>query len=201
MIVVGGQGSGQRQTYARSTTDGALSLDVARLGRTGALRPWNRSVVNWARDGQPFGSIGLLAIPEGIQLSFRVRTTEGSWEEVREMIGYLETATPFGRPRRWFQCPGCARRCRIVYGGKRFRCRLCQGLTYECQFESSAQRANRRSRKIRRRLGGGTNLIEEFPPRPSGMHRTTYERLEALDDDMQSIWVRAVFELLGRSRR
>ena len=157
-------------------------------------------MVNWARDGQPIGSIGLLALPEGIQLSFRARTAEGPWEEVRETIGYLMTATPFGRPRRWFQCPGCARRCRVLYGGKRFRCRLCQGLRYECQYESTTQRANRRSRKIRKRLGGSTSLLEEFPPRPSGMHRATYHRLEELDDDMQSIWVRAIFELLGRSR-
>ena len=164
------------------------------------LQPWHRSVVNWARDGQPIGSIGLFALPEGLQLSFRVRTAKGPVEEVRETIEYLTTATPFGRPRRWFQCPGCARRCRVLYGGKRFRCRLCQGLRYECQYESTTQHANRRSRKIRKRLGGSNNLIEEFPPRPRGMHRATYQALEELDDDMQSIWVRSVFELLGRSR-
>ena len=198
---MGGQGSGRRQIYARRTTDGALSLDVARLGRTGALRPWHRSVVNWASDGQPIGSIGLLALPEGLQLSFWVCTGEDPWEEVCETIGYLMTTTPFGRPRRWFQCPGCARRCRVLYSGKGFRCRLCQGLLYESRFESTTQRANRRSRKIRKRLGGSTSLIDEFPPRPSGMHRATYERLEALDDYMQSRWARAVFERLGRSRR
>ena len=116
----------------------------------------------------------------------------------RETIGYLTTATPFGRPRRWFQCPGCARRCRVLYSGKRFRCRLCHRLRYECQYESTTQRANRRSRKIRKRLGGSNNLMEEFPSRPSGMHRATYWRLEELDDDMQSIWARGVFELLSR---
>ena len=142
--------------------------------------------------------LGLLALPEGLQLSFRVRTAEDPWEDVRETIEYLATATPFGRPRRWFQCPGSARRCRVLYGGKRFRCRQCHGLRYECQFESTTQRANRRSRKIRKRLGGGTNLLEEFPIRPCGMHRVTYHRLEELDDNMQSIWARAVFELLSR---
>ena len=119
---------------------------------------------------------------------------------MQQLIQYLSTATPFGPLRQWFQCPACNRRCRVLYGGERFRCRLCQGLTYESQAESPAQRANRRSRKIRRRLGGGTNLMVEFPPKPTGMHRTTYQRLEALDDDMQSIWVRSVFELIGRSR-
>ncbi len=122
------------------------------------------------------------------------------YEAERPAIGYLMTATLFGRPRRWFQCPGCARRCRVLYGGKRFRCRQCHGLRYECQSESPAERASRQQRKVRRRLGGSTNLLDEFPPKPSGMHRTTYQRLEALDDDMQSIWVRSVFELIGRRR-
>ena len=135
---MGGQGSGRRQVYARSTTDGAVSLDVARLGRTGALNPWNRSVVNWVRDGQPIGSIGLLALAEGLQLSFRFRTAEGPWEEVRETIEYLATATPFGRPRRWFQCPGCVRRCRILYGGKRFRYRRWSRLAELLRSDSGA---------------------------------------------------------------
>ena len=52
--------------------------------------------------------------------------------------------------------------------------------------------------RVDKRLNGSTNLMEEFPPRPSGMHRATYHRLEELDDDMQSIWARAVFELLSR---
>ena len=97
---MGGQGSGRRQIYARCTTDAVLSLDVARLGRTGALKPWHRSVVKWARDGQSVGSIGFLALPEGLELSFMVRTAESPGEEVRETIGYLMTSTPFGRPRR-----------------------------------------------------------------------------------------------------
>ena len=29
--------------------------------------------------------------------------------------------------------------------------------------------------------------MEEFPSRPTSMHRSTYARLEAMDDDMQSI--------------
>ena len=101
-------------------------------------------------------------------------------------------------PRRWFRCPGCARRCRVLYGGKRFRCRLCQGLRYETQYESTTQRANRRSCKIRKRLGGSTSLMEEFPPRPSGMHRATYNSLEELDDEMQWRWASAVFARFGR---
>jgi hypothetical protein len=46
---------------------------------------------------------------------------------------FATTATCFVGERRWFTCPGCGRRCRIVYGGKLFRCRLCYRLTYASQ--------------------------------------------------------------------
>ena len=88
---------------------------------------------------------------------------------------------------------------RKVYG-PRFRCRLCHGLSYECQFESRAQRANRRARKIRRRLGGSDCLMEEFPPRPRGMHWATYRRLEALEAAADYQWTAAVVARFGRSK-
>ena len=34
-----------------------------------------------------------------------------------------------------------------LYGGPRFRCRLCQSLKDQCQSEIAAQRANQRPRK------------------------------------------------------
>ena len=43
--------------------------------------------------------------------------------------------------------------------------------------------------------------MEEFPPRPSGMHRATYQRLEELDDEMQWRWASAVFARFGRRQR
>ena len=95
---------------------------------------------------------------------------------------------------------GCHRQCRILYGGPRFRCRLCHGLSYEFQFESRAQRANRRARKIRRRLGGSDCLMEEFPPRPRGMHWATYRRLEVLEAAADHQWMAAVVARFGRSR-
>ena len=67
-----------------------------------------------------------------------------------------------------------------------------------CQFESHAQRANRRARKIRRRLGGSDCLMEEFPPRPRGMHWATYRRLEALEVAADEQWTVGVMDLLAR---
>ena len=44
----------------------------------------------------------------------------------------------FGGVRHWFSCPSCGRRCRILYGGARFRCRLCRGARYESQYQAAA---------------------------------------------------------------
>jgi hypothetical protein len=195
---VGGFGSGRHQRFARRTTDGFLALDISVLADRRALELGSMTTVNWSRGGHPIGSIRLQGLPEGLKLTYRAKSEDGKWETVRETIAYQWSATPFKGRRRWFACPGCSSRCRILYGGPRFRCRRCQGLSYESQYEDVTRRANRASRKIRRRLAGSTNLTEEFPPRPKGMHQSTYRKLEELDDDMQSRWARAVMKRLAK---
>ena len=52
---------------------------------------------------------------------------------VRQEILIEETTPFFGGRRRWFSCPGCGRRVRILYipkDGNMLRCRHCHGLTY-----------------------------------------------------------------------
>ena len=122
------------------------------------------------------GAVTVRAATASLNLSYQLVTGEGSAVAVDEVVNLRSTKTSLAGIRRWFECPGCNRRSRILYG-PRFRCRLCHGLSYESQFESRAQRANRRARKIRRRLGGSDLPdVEEFPPRPRGMHWATYRR-------------------------
>jgi hypothetical protein len=96
------------------------------------------------------------------------------------------TALPglrFGGFRHWFKCPSCGRRCRILYGGARSRCRLCKGARYESQFQHPAHTTCDRRWRLRERLEerGGMDhrlfgLDDGFPPRPKGMHHKTYRR-------------------------
>ena len=198
---MGGSGSGRRQRYQRRTTEGYLALDISVLRRRGLLQPGRSGTIAWSREGARLGSASLFAESGRLRLSYQTTTSEGSAERIDERIEIWSTQTLLGGQRQWFRCPGCHRQCRILYGGPRFRCRLCHGLSYESQFESRTQRANRRARKIRRRLGGSDCLMEEFPPRPRGMHQSTYQRLQVQEAAADERWTSAVLGLVRRRAR
>ena len=98
----------------------------------------------------------------------------------------------------WFVCPGmvngkrCGRREAILYGPEKyFQCRHCYDLRYESQHEDQKNRALRRAQKIRKRLGGSANMMEQFPEKPKGMHWWTCVRLwwEHHDADIEPLVV------------
>ena len=132
-----------------------------------------------------------------IAADYRARTGTEAWEDIDEVIPFATTAPHLGGERYWFVCPSCRRRCRIVYGGRRFRCRRCHGLVYESQHERPAFRAATQMHKLRDRLGQRGALDEPFPEKPKGMHWKTYWRLEARDDALHVIWCGAMLRYLG----
>jgi hypothetical protein len=101
----------------------------------------------------------------------------------------------------------CGRRVTKLYGvGRLFACRHCYRLAYASQQESAHRRGLGKSQKIRMRLGGSPNILEEFPDKPKGMHRRTYERWCRVHDaaeERSTIGLMSVVERLGRrtSRR
>ena len=73
-------------------------------------------------------------------------------------------------------------------------------------MESAHQRGLGKSQKIRMRLGGSPNMLEEFPDKPKGMHWRTYERWCRVHDaaeERSTIGLMSFVERLGRrtSRR
>jgi hypothetical protein len=93
---------------------------------------------------------------------------------------YLAPSRPhFGGLRWWFLCPHLNRRVRTLYlprSGRHFLSRHAYELAYGSQRETKYDRALRRARKLRLRLGGDP-AEDEYPDKPPRMRRARYNRL------------------------
>lgn len=177
--------SGRRRRGAQKCEE-MRRIELAHLRTQGMLEPGRRSRLSWTSRGMPAGWIEIAAEDEGLRLLYRCRRPGEGWTDVDELVRYAFDATPFGR-RQWFLC-SCGRRCRILYGGDRFRCRTCHRLRYESQYEARWERDRTKAERIRRRLGDSTFPIvgdcNPFPERPRGMWRRTYQRLAQQDSEL-----------------
>jgi hypothetical protein len=116
------------------------------------------------------------------------------------------TQPPFGGVRWWYECPRTRRTVAKLYlplGGRRFLSRQAYCLGYACQREAPRDRLWRRARKIRRELGGGDNLMDDYPDKPKWMRWRTYDRkialLDALESRADRIWTAGAIRLLERA--
>jgi hypothetical protein len=118
---------------------------------------------------------------------------------------YLAPTRPhFGGLRWWFVCPHLNRRVRKLYlplGGRHFWSRRAYELAYASQRETKYDRALRRARKLRLRLGGDP-ANDEYPDKPPRMRWATYnrlmDRLVAADGVADERLVLLAARLLGR---
>jgi hypothetical protein len=67
----------------------------------------------------------------------------------------------------------------LYIAGGEVGCRHCHVLPYTSQFESVADRAMRRERRIRKKLGAGVDLTKPITTKPKGMRWTTFWRLRS----------------------
>ena len=175
---MGGIGSGNRWRSGRATCEGAKRIDLRYMRRNGLLHPYHQGSLSWTYNGEPSGNIAFRAYPDGLEVEYRCRPTGGEWQDVFERFPREQIAQPLGGFRNYLRCIRCDRRCLVLYGGLRFRCRRCLNLAYQSQSGDAADRAVMQMRKICKRLK--SPMDDEFdylPPRPRGMHRRTYERL------------------------
>ena len=127
---------------------------------------------------------------ENILLMFRSRSSQGSeWKSVEQRVPITWTACHLGGRRPWFVCSVysngryCGRRVALLYAaGELFACRRCYGLAYASQQELAHHRGLGKAQKIRMRLGGSPNMLDEFPDKPKHMHWLTYDRLRRSHD-------------------
>ena len=103
----------------------------------------------------------------------------GEEVEIDDKIFLATTRPPFGGLRWWFVCPHLNRRVRKLYlplGGRHFWSRRAYELAYASQRGTKYDRALRRARKLRLRLGGDP-ADDEYPDKPPRMRWATYNRL------------------------
>jgi hypothetical protein len=103
----------------------------------------------------------------------------GELFEIDDKIFLATSRPPFGGLRWWFVCPHLNRRVRKLYlplGGRHFWSRRAYELPYASQRETKYDRALRRARKLRLRLGGDP-ADDEYPDKPVRMRWATYSRL------------------------
>jgi len=176
---MGGAGSGYHYHWdKKDVVEDYKSLGINWLKREGYLRPGRQSLISWTRNGQPAGSINLAVRQDRLILSYTY-THAGQSEEVREMVFIDWTRCHYGGTRPWLLCPRCGRRVGKLYaGGKLFLCRHCYHLAYHTQQMSEPFRLLHKAQKIRKRLGASPDVLDEFIPKPKGMHRKTYDRLK-----------------------
>jgi hypothetical protein len=114
------------------------------------------------------------------------------------------TIPTFGGKRWWFACPGCARRCRVLYlppASQRFGCRHCLELRYRSQSRSPQAQCLEKIEQLKGRLGArgyDTAAVAPEPPRPKRMHWTTYRKLVSQLRALEDAYWQTTWESLHR---
>jgi len=181
---MGGYGSGR--SGGRPTVESALRLDIDDMMRWGGIRAGSHlggemrfnfyddeiDVKFESRVGDPGDS--------WLRLQYVVHDYwSGEGCEIDDKIFLATSRPPFGGLRWWFVCPRENRRVRKLHlplGGRHFWSRHAYELAYASQRETKFDRALRRGRKLRLRLGGDP-ADDEYPDKPPRMRRATYNRL------------------------
>jgi len=190
---MGGFGSGQwTRPHSKGLVEHEQRIDIRRLKRDGRLVQGATGIIAWRlANGDDNGSVRFYTGQDTVTFRYCHRELDGTEKNVVQTIKIVFTKTNFNGRRPWFRCPDCGRRCGVLYGaGRLFSCRKCADLLYSSQKEDWAERKIRKARKIRQQLGGPPDVMEPFPDKPKGMHRTTYERLREEEN-------RLVLEAMG----
>jgi hypothetical protein len=181
---MGGYGSGRRG--AGPTVQSAFRVEIDALRRDGLIRPGVRGGCVIRFSG-PYRDLDVecethIGGPWNDWVRLKYEMTDywtGEPFEIDDKIFLATSRPPFGGLRWWFLCPHLNRRVRNLYlplGGRHFWSRRAYELAYASQRETKFDRALRRARKLRLRLGGDP-ADDEYPDKPPRMRWATYNRL------------------------
>ena len=172
-----------------TTVESCRCIDVLDWHRRGCLRSPRRFSWAWKQDGKRVASINVETERQRVTLKYRSRPYGGDWADAKQQFPVAWTPCRFGGDRPWFirsvyaNGTYCGRQVtKLYHAGRLFACRHCSRLAYASQQESAHFRGLWKAQKIRMRLGGSANMLEDFPEKPKGMHWRTYERLRRVHD-------------------
>jgi len=135
-------------------------------------------------------------------------TYESLAKRIQCRVELVTTRPHFGGLRWWFICPltsngiPCRRRVQCLYlppDQTFFGCRFCHRLGYQSKLENASDRALRKARKMRARLGRTATGDPTIPPRPKGMWRRTYQRRVEQANEVEDRGLQQVADKLGIS--
>ena len=158
--------------------------DCAHIEIADAVREGDDYSRGWRNDRDGWAATVSVRLDKAIavaQIEYVLTEQGGNPEGVRFKTGIDHTDQHFGGVRLWWLCPNieCQRRCRTLYAWGRILplCRGCLRLRYRSQDMRPWQRIQRRADAITRQMGVGPYALEDWPPKPAGMHWSTYEAL------------------------
>lgn len=174
---MGGFGSGRHWHYnAKATTERARPLDIREVKRSYEMTTGQRIKWQWAISRKQ-STITIWVAGKFVILFYRI-TNDGESRAVEQRVDLEQTECNYGGTRCWWLCPSCDRRVAILYSPEQhFACRQCCKLVYESQRESADYRAGRRANASRKKLCWAPSIGFDAGGRPTGMRRTTFERL------------------------
>jgi hypothetical protein len=172
----------------RPTVESGITLDIRSLTRGGLVAGRSRSGSlqwTWPHNWQPICSVEYqVALSEDAGTLHLANIT--CFDPFRKPVHMEEqtfrlttTTPPYGGRRWWLLCPSTGRRVmklHLPFGARTFASRQAYRLGYAVQRESASDRARRRARKARQRIGGSPNLTEGLPGKPKWMRWATYWR-------------------------
>mgnify|MGYP001137685933 CR=1 FL=1 len=186
---MGGYGSGRQ--HGRPIAEHCLRIDLAWMMRQGLAREGRNipGTLNWTCRGSPSGSIGYRAIiDEAGRERLELDYTQGKGddaEQVTQTIAIRFTEPNYGGKRWWMICPYRNIRVGLLYfppGGGRFASRAAWQLGDQSQRDGPRDKPFERLFRLQKKLGSEPGW-GNYPRRPKGIWRRTYERhLEAYYD-------------------
>ena len=197
---MGGLGSGGHNSKGRSRVEGCHYLDASRVKQFGLLTEGASSTLIWRdENGKPLSTIHVQGGRDQIRLDYKWRRGHGPWTQHEEPVAIDWHKRHLGGEQPYFLCPRCSSRVKRLYSGARYLCRTCHNLVYASTQERPGDRAMRRSRKLRRKVGAGLGMDDPFGPRPKGMHTKTYDRIVkgviAAEDEVHDDLIRILARL------